>query len=280
MQFESKTLEELNDMPKPIHGAFKVIDSDYHAFKAINSTSLKAASISMANFKDVYFPDELAPPKGRPDHFAFGTAFHAMMLDPPEFKRSFVSKPDVDFRTKAGKEWKAANRGKHILNPWDEYSLAKMRANLEASRYWKEFTTGPYETELAVFWADEMTGLQCKAKFDLINWDRGVLDLKTIAKNATERNIGYAIRDYGYSLQGSHYTTGLRAVFPDACDVFAFGFCEKNPPFTTRDCVLGLEYRRGSQTHYEALMQDVSYAIENNYYPSIGDNQTYILELK
>ena len=275
-----KTLHQLEEMPKPIHGAFKVQDEDYFAFRAINSTSLKAADQSMAKFKSVYFPDELEPPKGRPDHFAFGTALHNMMLDPAEFERSFIPKPDLDFRTKAGKDWKVENRGKHILSPWDQYALSKMKKNIEASRYWKEFTTGDYETELAIFWQDELTGLQCKAKLDLINWERGSLDLKTMAKAATERNIRYSCNDYKYGLQDAHYTSGVNAVFPDACLDFVFGFVEKNPPFETRDCVFGTEYRAGARNHYEALMSDVSYALETNYYPCIGDNQQFIMELK
>jgi hypothetical protein len=275
MNFEKKTIEDLREMQDdgPVIGVYKVCDADYHAFKAINSTSVKAASTSMADFKAVYDPDECEPSKERAGYFAFGTALHALMLDREEFERSFTEKPaGVDFRTKAGKEWRAENAGKHVLSEWDSYALGVMSANIEMSDTWQKFTEKEYATEIAVFWLDETTGMQCKAKFDLMSPDHGVLDLKTTSNKVTDYGIKNAIRRYNYDIQGAHYGAALQHAFPDFHQDFVLGFVEKSQPFSFRAASISKRTRQVAREHYESLMSDIHYSLKHNYYPGPGNN--------
>lgn len=281
MKIEYKTLEELQQMHEygPVKGVYKVIDDDYHAFKAgVNSTSIKAASISLAHYNSVAHPDENAPVSGRPDYFTFGSAFHAYMLDKEEFNKSFIVKPKVDMRTKEGKAWKAENAHRSILTTEDMYKIKKMAENVYASDYWNHFTDGEYYTELAMFWVCELSGMQCKSKVDLLSPMYGILDLKTTGKTITDREIYFGYKNYKYQIQEAHYVAGLRACIPSFSESFTLGWVEKAAPYSTRASRLEDASRTNAESEYKQLMVDIAYANQNNSYPSLGMHET--LEIK
>jgi hypothetical protein len=281
MNIIHKTLEELQQIQEygPLKGIFKVADDDYHKIKAINSTSLKAATISMAHFKSTFQPDPYEPKSTRPDHFAFGSAFHAYVLDKDEFDKSFILKPDLDMRTKEGQLWKKKNYDKHIISEMDMYCIENMANNLYETSFWKDFTCGEYLTEIAMFWIDDETGLQCKAKLDLYNKKQGILDIKTIQKSPTDRNVYYAIKDYRYDVQQSHYVAGLKYNFSNHSENFVLGICEKVAPFSVRNCTFTRNTRDRSQEEYRKLMLDVAYAIRTDSYPAFENEQDLEIEL-
>lgn len=282
MKVESKTLSELEEMQNsgPICGVFKVIDDDYHSFKAINSTSIKAASISMAHFNSKYDPDPTAPISERASHFAFGSALHAYMLDMPEFNRSFVVRPNLDLRTKEGRAWKEENKYRYILSRDDFYYIQKMSKSIVESFWWQEFTEGEHYTELAMFWVCDTSGLQCKSKVDLFNPKIGILDLKTTSKNVTERELFYAYKNYRYDLQQAHYVAGLRSCVPYSSERFALGFVEKNAPFATRSTILEATTQTNTEAEYKSLMLEIAHALETGCYPGPAKKDETYLEIK
>lgn len=283
MKIESKTFSELEEMQEdgPIHGVFKVLDDDYHKFKAVSSTAIKAASVSMAHFNAKYDPNTTELKKEKPVHFVFGSAFHAYMLDMPEFNRSFAIRPNLDLRTKEGRAWKEENKYKHILSTDDMYLISEMAKKVHKSKWWRHFTKGPYMTEIAMFWKCGYSGLQCKSKVDLLNKDVGILDLKTTTKPVTGRDLYYAYKNFKYALQEAHYINGLRACLPDCATTFALGFVEKAEPFETRGSILKNTTRENIEREYEGLMIDIAYAIQNEDFPgpSVGDDLFLEVEL-
>lgn len=281
MKIESKTLEELEQIHEygPVEGVFKVNDDDYHAFKAgVNSTSIKAAAISLAHYNAVAHPDESMPLTWRPDYFAFGSAFHAYMLDKDEFNKSFIAKPKLDLRTKEGRAWKLENKDKHILDELDMYKIEQMAKNIYESDYWQDYTAGEHYTEVAMFWVCPTSNMQCKSKVDLLSLEHGILDLKTTAKPITSKDIFYGYKNFRYDLQEAHYVAGVRACVPYMSEAFALGWCEKSPPFTTRLTVLDESTRRNTEAEYKALMLAIDYANRNNQYPGLGNDG--ILEVR
>lgn len=280
MKFQKKTLEDLEEMAQEtiVYGVFKVDDADYHAFKALNSTSIKAAAVSLADFNAKYNPKKVFEEPKRPAYFAFGTAFHAYMLDMPEFKRSFVVKPNsVDLRKLEGKAWRKEHPGKDILSELEMMKIETMASNLLSSKSYKKYLKGEYHEELALFWPCEITGLQCKAKLDLINKEHGGIDLKTTAKPITDGSIAYGIKAFSYHIQQAHYVAGVRACLPDFSETFAFGWSQKDEPFGCRVSVLKKADLELVEKEYESLMLDIQYGLENDFWPFPGDGQ--ILEV-
>lgn len=282
MNVETKTLEDLNEMAQDgiVHGVYNVRDYDYHQFRALNSSSIKAAATSLADFNAIFNPDPNAPIDKRQDHFAFGSAFHAYMLDMEEFNDGFCVKPNgLDMRTTAGKEWKAANVFKHVLSEVDMYKIEMMAKNLRKSEWYKKYTDSDHLTEVAIFWECEITGMQCKAKLDLISEKYGTLDLKSTSKPITDGSLRYAILSFGYHIQQAHYVAGVKSCLPDFSTAFALGWSQKAEPFGCRHTILAKSNNELIDKDYESLMMDIQYGIENNFWPFPGDGQTLEIDL-
>lgn len=77
-----------------------ISQSEYRANPAISSTDIKRMAQSMAHFK--YFQDN--PEDNDTQALQFGRAYHKYCLEPYDFSNEFVVAPNIDRRTKRGKE--------------------------------------------------------------------------------------------------------------------------------------------------------------------------------
>ena len=77
-----------------------ISQSEYRANPAISSTDIKRMAQSMAHFK--YFQDN--PEDNDTQALQFGRAYHKYCLEPYDFSNEFVVAPNIDRRTKSGKE--------------------------------------------------------------------------------------------------------------------------------------------------------------------------------
>lgn len=170
---------------------------------------------------------------------AFGIACHKMILEPESFGEEFAISPNVDGRTKEGKEIKARfaeeNAGKTIISQDDSLVMADMEEALEKCKLANKLIRGKGETEVPFFWTDPETGEKCKVKLDrLVKYNRRwyVVDYKTTQCAETFR-FNSDMWKLGYYMQAAMYTEGvMRAKKLRKRPGFLFVAQEKKAPYS------------------------------------------------
>lgn len=200
---------------------------EYHSIPAVNASLLKQIARSPAHARAY-----MTAPQETTAAMAFGTAFHACVLEPEKFAENYIVFSG-DRRTKAGKEdYEAILKANRIPLSDDDYSTITLMAGAigdhDAAASFVRDREG--NAEASVFWRDERTGLQCKCRPDI--WLGKVLvDVKT-TDDASPEGFAKSIVKYGYHLQAAHYLEGTGA------ESFVFVAVEKKPPYAVAVYVL------------------------------------------
>lgn len=207
--------------------------NNYDKIPAVRRSDLWELRKSPAHYLyKVTHPEEPTPA------LTFGTAAHKFILEPDEFWNEFALAPDVDRRTKAGKEeWQRFidELGDKQVIKFDDLNIIQkmddaIRANPTASALLK---TGRHEVPLE--WIDGDTGEHCKCRPDVLTMYQGdyyIVDYKT-TDSCMDGHFERSCRKYGYQLQAGMYTEGaFYQTFEDT--KFAFVAQEKKPPYAVR----------------------------------------------
>jgi len=182
--------------------------TEYRDLDAINFSSLK----HMGESPKSYDWHKKHPISETPA-MAFGTAFHAAVLEPEAFTAEYAVKPEgFDGRTKEGKEWKAdaEARGQIVLDSDKAEQLAEMAANFRGHPLIAPFLTEPGTPEITLTWEDAETGLMCKGRLDRLLDDGRIFGVKTTAKFAARQFASHAW-ELGYHAQWAFYYDGAVA---------------------------------------------------------------------
>jgi hypothetical protein len=171
--------------------------AEYRAHPAINFSSLKHILTSPAHYMAALKREDKST-----ESMQIGTALHAAWLEGKPFDH--VVKPaDHDGRTKEGKEWVAANKGKLVLSTEDDAKLKRRLDALQSSKLASSLLAATDEREKP-FIVDIEDGQQLKALFDGAGgW--GFIDLKTTADNSPKA-WGETVMRYHYDLQVALYS--------------------------------------------------------------------------
>ena len=204
-------------------------EKEYRKHPAISRSELFKISESPEKFK--YYqehPEEPTPA------LLFGQIFHAMALQPDKVWEQFAVCPNVDRRTKAGKEafaeFEAAAEGKTVVTLDMVEQATEMCEALNRNEFVVKLLNGEKEKEF--FWTDEMTGEECKCRVDVlteIGENLIITDIKTADNAETEAFIKAAIK-YGYDFQSAMYSDGVK-ISTKREPLFVFIVIEKKPPY-------------------------------------------------
>jgi len=155
-----------------------------------------------------------------------GTATHAALLEPFEFDKRFEKGPS----SRRGNAWKekyeeALAQGKTLLTEADYLTVQKMtEAVLKSTTASSLLQSNTAVKEATSFFTDS-TGLECKARFDILDeTDDLIIDLKTTS-NASADAFSKSCGLYGYHLQAAWYM----AAYP--AKQFLFIVVEKEEPY-------------------------------------------------
>lgn len=184
-------------------------NEEYHAIKwAVSSSYLKTTLTKgqRANFKQ----HEQTP------SLIIGTAIHTRVLEGPKaFAEHYVIQtPDINLRTKAGKEWKSQfeSSGKTVLSAADYDRVLGASSSIADMTEASELLAKADVRERSFFWQDNQSGIWCKARPDAyaMSIEDGILlDIKTCASlDRFERDIF----TYAYDVQLAFYLRGLIAL--------------------------------------------------------------------
>ena len=209
-------------------------EKDYNSAEGIRRSDLWRMEDSPEKFK--YFLDH---PVEQTPAMAFGSACHKYVLELDDFDSEYVTAPNINRRTNAGKEeWERfceLNAGKTVISPDDMQVMAEMREALIRCPLAKKLLFGKGEVEVPLFWTDKETGEKCKAKLDrLVKYNRRpyIVDYKT-CQNAETFKFNSEIWRLGYYFQAGMYAEGYKAANrKKKLPGFLFVAQEKKPPYS------------------------------------------------
>jgi len=204
-------------------------NKEYHKHHAISSSNCKDLLISPWSYhhkKHNPIEPSLA--------MKFGTMFHSLVLEPKLFDKEYLVADVPKRNTKQGKldyqELIEKLNYRVLVNTDDFLKAQDMSFNLEKNNFVQTLLSGG-QAEQSVFWTDEATQTQCKARADYINIDRGyIVDLKTTSSLADDINFKHTTRQYNYDLSAAFYVDGFQKVLDKPLDFFIV-VIEKDAPY-------------------------------------------------
>ena len=168
----------------------------------------------------------------------FGQLVHKATLEPETLMDEFAVAPNVDRRTKAGKEeyasWLDTVGDKTIVSADDWLKAADMIEAQGRLPFVTRLLEGEHEKPF--FWTDELTGELCKVRVDcLTKIDQGgkeqpvIVDYKSTTDASTDAFMRQAI-NLGYDFQASMYCEGVEKAAGEK-PLFVFIAQEKAAPY-------------------------------------------------
>lgn len=204
-------------------------ESEYRRQDGISRTELWRLKESPEKFK--WYQEHPEPPTPA---LLFGAAAHKLLLEPDTFDGEFVVAPDIDKRTKSGKEqWSdfLDHIGQqYVISQADYQKAEEMAQKARETPFVKKLLNG--DMERPFFWVDDLTGEPCKIRVDCISTIGGktvIIDYKTTADASTEGFMKSAI-NYGYDFQAGMYCEGVEKVTGQK-PLFVFIAQEKTAPY-------------------------------------------------
>jgi len=199
--------------------------TDIRRIKAVSNSQLTRLQHELKG-KDLLFPARC---------LVFGAAFHELILEPEKF---FL--PEYNLRD---------SEIKNLNGMFDKVMSYELLHTLLSRS----------DTEVAHYWKDELTGLKCKAKFDLVVSNKNLIDFKTTsAININEFEV--QLQQHDYDRQTAFYLDGFKG-----STFMVFGI-QKFPPFKVYQKVFHIDstFVKNGRKKYQFLMQKL---LEQNVKP-------------
>jgi len=183
----------------------------YHNRPGISSTQIRNA-LRCAQY--AAFRNEVSEES---PSLSLGEAIHAFVLDRDNEWKRFAVAPNVDRRTKAGKEewasFQEKNQGRKIIKQDDFETVEGVMSALKQHPFVGGLLEKETKRELSIFTPDpDDNSVMWKARFDLIDdsSDQPIIyDLKT-CQTASPGGFMSSIFKYNYHVQAAHYCNVFR----------------------------------------------------------------------
>lgn len=197
----------------------KVKKSVMHYVDAKNNGGKKSASLSLGSF------------------------IHDLIMF-PELIDNYAVEPQFDRRTTKGKtayaEWVEENKGKTIIPKSacaDGNVLEAAKAilkNIDSSEFLKKFLNKDYcKFEQSIFWIDEITGMLCKCRPDILSVSDDTafyFEIKT-CQDASYEAFRRDVKKWKYHVQASYYSEGIKKVLKVKKVIVCFFVIEVKSPY-------------------------------------------------
>jgi exodeoxyribonuclease VIII len=253
---------------------------DYHARPEISHSQIEVFRRSRKEYHARFVARtlETAPTPS----MLLGTTVHALVLDPEAFGTELVVAPDVDRRTKAGKEqyeaWKATvpssaaviteamlNEARHIANAIydsvDEMNLFRDRDGCEVPMIWTDHN-----------------GANLRAKLDFVDYSRDlIVDIKT-CQASTPRAFAYAAAKLGYVRQAEWYSRGYMAT-QGRIPTFVFVAVQTSEPYEVGLYQFSEAEIRNAAGQNDMVLQSLMYCRKHDDWRGVHENEVVELSL-
>lgn len=197
-------------------------DKEYFALDAISASLLKRV------YRKEYFEVANNISLKASDAMRFGTYLHCLVLEPEEAKKRFVIMPELNLRTKEGKEIKAKieseNTDKEIITLDEQNRALNALESLRNTNILNLFKSGLKEFVIRF----EIDGKACKSKIDFYNENSELLiDFKTTSKSGND--FLKDCKNLHYNLQLAFYRDALLSQDKKVKKAFIIGVQSKYP---------------------------------------------------
>ena len=199
--------------------------SEYAQLRGVSSGAINAFLRSPQHYRHYISTPSVSTPAQQ-----LGTLVHTAVLEPRAYRNRYVVAPDIDRRTKAGKDawsmFSEANSDKEIVTQaQDQIAWSIVDALSQMPEYRSLIYSGEAQwVEVSRQQEDADTGLMKKGRADILRSDGVVIDLKTAA-DASPGAFSRSAASWGYHIQGAYYCDLFGA------DRFAFIAVETKPPY-------------------------------------------------
>ncbi|MEI6747368.1 MAG: PD-(D/E)XK nuclease-like domain-containing protein [Methylococcaceae bacterium] len=229
-----------------VHGIrHDLTDAEYFAHSAINCSGLKLISSKTP----LHFKHQQTAPRKETAAMTIGSAVHCAVLEPEHFAQRYIVAPDVDKRTKAGKEaWAELEAsGKVVLSHADFMMVSSIATSVMNHPTASKLLTGG-AAEVAVF--GEIDGVPAKCKCDYLREGVAIIDLKTTDDAG---DFSRSVSKWGYHQQAAWYQDVMISI-GQPVRAFIFVVVEKSAPYAVATYELSEEWIEiGRQQNQRAL---------------------------
>ena len=256
-----------------------VIESnkEYHSdLTAISKSRLCKMSVCPQYFK---WCEE--NPQEPTEDLIFGSAFHKFVLEREDFEKEFCVIPNIDKRTKAGKEMYLSfleeNKEKEIITEEQIETICNMDNSLRKNKYANVLLDGVKEQ--SIYFTDTVSGIECKIRPDCLkvlqNGNIVITDLKS-CKSAMPEDFMRDIAKYSYDLQAYMYCYGVSLAYNVPMDNVSFCFIavEKKEPHLAGIYEANNDILQRGEMLFRKYIGQLKYCRENdNWYGYNGFTQ-------
>lgn len=215
----------MTDFIYGLHPAGALSNAAYHALDAVGKSDLDKIARSPMHWK--YAVREETPA------MRIGSAVHCAVLEPERFAADYVTAPECDKRTKAGKEafaeFEAANADKTVLSLEDAQLCTRIALAVQAHPRAGAWLRNGHP-EVSALWKDEEFGVRCRARFDWMTPDGGLVDLKT-TQDASAGAFARSCASFRYHVQAAWYLDAYHQASGYLPLGFLFLAVEKTAPY-------------------------------------------------
>lgn len=217
-------------------------NAEYHGYKgAVSKSQLARMAVCPKYFK--WCEDN--PPE-QSEEMVVGSAFHKLVLEPQDFGAEFVVMPEIDRRTKSGKEsymvFLQQAQGRQIITQEQYKTICGMRDSvLTTVEKVPALLKGVHEKSM--YGIDKLTGECIKTRPDCYKiMGKGkeknltIVDFKS-CRSAQENDFLNDVLKFHYDLQAYMYTKNASDLLDIPFENISFLFVavEKKPPYLARD---------------------------------------------
>jgi hypothetical protein len=254
-------------------GIYDISNEEYHASDGISRSGIMLFKKSPLHFWDKYIREDREQSE-QTEALVFGNALHTYILEPNEFFNRFAIYPQIDKRTKEGKEkWEEffqQNLKKEFITQELYDQIASMSYVVRKHPFANDLITKA-QYEKSIYWNDPDTGILCKCRPDILHGNM-ICDLKT-TKDASEWAFRNSIYQYGYHIQAAMLQDGIKTVLNKTIEDFLFIAIEKTRPYATAVYILDKEaldmgredYKRALVKYSECLKTNIWSGYERKY---------------
>ncbi len=258
-------------------GVHTIPDDVYHA-DPVPQRSLSASGAKKLlppSCPAIFDYERRHPPKPKPE-FDFGHAAHMKVLGAGA---EIVVVEADDWRTADAKAQRAAahEEGKTPLLRADFERVKAMAAKIREHPIASALFNPAYgKPEQSLFWQDEQSGIQCRARLDWLPTPLSrrrliIADYKT-AVSASLDAIARAVHNYRYHLSAAWYLDGIRALGIADDPAFVFVVQEKSAPYLVTCVQLDDVAERIGRDLGRQAIDIYTRCAEANHWPGYSDD--------
>ncbi|MBT8200055.1 MAG: PD-(D/E)XK nuclease-like domain-containing protein [Acidimicrobiia bacterium] len=259
---------------------------------AINCSRLKRGRRSMLHLRQA-----LDEPRDttRSKAMDFGSLVHTAALEPLEIGNRYCVMPAYEHQVrradgsapnnpKSTGEYKRlvadfleTNSHRHVVSQDDYDAMLAVAKNLQDHPSAAAHLASG-DSEVSAVWRDVATGVECKARFDLLQLRphsaaSRIVDLKTTRDAG---RFSDACARFGYHIQAAFYLDGLRALTGEDAD-FVFVVVESEPPYAVRCGPAGEDMLELGRSVYRELLDRYAKCIRDDEWPGYDDPEEWTL---